>query len=103
MITWVDLDDKKIPCCSPTWKQYGYRMITTKDEKMKPVYHCMASVSTSCLIWIYPETIGMKQCEMLKDAITSLCAQGNAGLRANLTFSSTVDTLKLPKIKTKIT
>ena len=61
-------------------------MITTKDKKMKPVYHCMASVSTSCLIWIYPETIGMKQCEMMKDAITALCPHGNAALRANLVF-----------------
>ena len=86
MITWVDLDDEKIPCCSPTWKQYGYRMITTNDKKQKPVYHCMESVSTSCLIWIHPEKIGMKQCEMMKDAITALCPQGNAALRANLTF-----------------
>ena len=86
MITWVDLDDEKLPFGSPTWKDYGYRMMTTKDKKQKPVYHCMASVSTSCLIWIHPKKIGMKQSEMLKEAIISLCPQGQQALQANLTF-----------------
>ena len=86
MTTWVDLDDKKLPYGSPQWKKYDYRMMTTKDKKQKPVFHRMASVSTACLIWINPENIGMRQCEMLKEAITSICPQGNPAIRANLTF-----------------
>ena len=85
-VTWVDLDDEKLPFSSKSWKSYGYRMMTTKEKKQKPVYHCMASVSTACLIWIHPEKIGMKQSEMLKEAITSLCPHGKAALRSNITF-----------------
>ena len=86
MVSWVDLDDDKLPFCSPKWKLYGWRMMTTKEKKQKPVIHCMASVSTACLLWINPENIGMKQSEMLKAAITALCPQGDSAARANLTF-----------------
>ena len=86
MVTWVDLDDEKLPFGSPRWKEYGYRMMTTKDKKQKPVFHCMASVSTACLLWLHPENIGMRQCDMLKETIQSICPQGNTAMRASLTF-----------------
>ena len=80
MVTWVDLNDEKLPFGSPKWKDYGYRMMTTKDKKQKPVFHCMASMSTACLLWIHLENIGTRQSEMLKDAITAICSQYNAAL-----------------------
>ena len=37
-VTWVDLDNKKLPFSSPSWKSYGYRMMTTKEKKNKNQY-----------------------------------------------------------------
>ena len=33
MVSWVDLDDDKLPFCSPKWKLYGWRMMTTIEKK----------------------------------------------------------------------
>ena len=49
--TWVDIDDDKIPHCSKKWKLHGWRTQPTKDKKLKPVIHLMASVSTGWIIW----------------------------------------------------
>ena len=43
----------------------------------------------------------MKQCEMLKDVITALCSQGNAALRANLTFFIACGYLEIAKNQNK--
>ena len=75
--------------------------MTTKDKKQKPVFQCMASVSIACLLWIHSENIGMRQSEMLKDAITAICTQGNAPLRANLTFFIDRAYLELAKNQNK--
>ena len=65
-----------------------------KGEKQKPVVHCMASVSTSCLIWLHPERIDMGQCDMLKDTVTALCPQRNASIRKFFIDHSYLNILK---------
>ena len=46
-VSWVDLDDDKLWYSSPNRKHYGFRMITTQDQKQKPGVHCMASVGAA--------------------------------------------------------
>ena len=44
--SWVDIDDDKVPNCSQKWKEYDMRTVPTKDKKLKPVFHVMATVGT---------------------------------------------------------
>ena len=82
--TWVDIDDDKIPHCSRKWKLHGWKTQPTKDKKLKPVVHLMASVSTGFLIWLCPQKMIFRLSNMLKNAIDTVLPSGNAALRSQL-------------------
>merc|ERR1712060_955138 len=71
-ITWGDMDDDKIPNCSPLWPDYGCRQTPTKDKKLKPVIHLMASVSTGYLIWMCPDTLQTTQSDMVDQLLNQV-------------------------------
>ena len=54
-VSWEDLDNDKLTYTSCSFKKYGMHMMTTADQNHKHVIHCMASVSTGCITWIYPK------------------------------------------------
>jgi hypothetical protein len=58
--TNVDLDDDKINKTLPKWKLHGMQTHSTKDKKMKPVIHTVASIGTGMICVLKPEIIGMK-------------------------------------------
>jgi hypothetical protein len=49
-VSWVDLDDDKLPNTAKIWDAYGIKRIPTKDNKLKPVVHVVASVSTGLIL-----------------------------------------------------
>ena len=71
-VTWVDIDDNKIPKTSPLWKKYGWRQVPTKDMKLKPVFHLMTSVACGFIVWMYPNKTITKLNVMLREAVNAV-------------------------------
>ena len=84
--SWADLDDDKIPNCSPLWKQYGMKMTPTKDKKLKPVFHVMALIGAGYISYVTPDLLHLKLRDMMKKAIKHVTPAGQASLRASLAF-----------------
>ena len=82
--TWVDIDDDKIPHCSKKWKLHGWRTQPTKDKKLKPVIHLMASVSTGWIIWLNPQKMMFRLSDMMKNAIDTVLPSGQVAMRSQL-------------------
>lgn len=85
-VTWVDIDDDKIPNCSPKWKSYGMKTTPTKDKKKKPVFHLMATIGTGHIIYTAPDKLKLKLGDMLRTAINHVSPSDQEGLRALLAF-----------------
>lgn len=75
-ITYADFDDDKHAKGSPLWKSYGLRMTPTKDKKLKPVVHVMASIGSGNILWMCPDKNGLKMSAMLRAAIAHMFPQG---------------------------
>ena len=82
--SWVDIDNDKVPNCSRKWKEYGMRTIPTKDKKLNPVSHVMATVGTGFICWFAPDKLGMRLGDMMRNAIIAVCPSGKPALRASL-------------------
>ena len=74
--SWVDIDDDKLPNTSHAWKQYGFKLTPTKDNKLKPVIHLMATIGGSFICYMKPDTIGLKLSDMIRNAIETVCPDG---------------------------
>ena len=72
-VTWASLDDDKEPYCSCLWSDYGMKQTPTKDKKLKPVFHVMATVGSGHICYLTPDIIGIKLGDMLKTAIQHVC------------------------------
>ena len=83
-VSWVDLDDDKIPHCSPRFKEYGMRMTPTKDKKLKPVFHLAATVGSGSgmICWLHPDTLNLKMSDLLRSTIRHLLPLHQPGMRA---------------------
>ncbi len=57
-------------------------MTPTKDKKLKPVMHVLATDGSGNIIAIYPDKCHMKLSDMLKSAIEHLFPSGQENLRA---------------------
>ena len=49
-VTWGALDDDKIPNTSWLWEKYGIQRTPTKEKKLKPVVHLVASIATGLIL-----------------------------------------------------
>ena len=78
--TWVDIYDDTIPHCSGKWKLHGWRTQPTKDKKLKPVIHLMASVSTGWIIWLSPQKMVFRLSDMLKNTIDTVLLSGQVAM-----------------------
>ena len=85
-VTWVDLDDDKIPKSSPLWKRFGWRLVPTKDMKLKPVFHLMASVACGFIVWMYPNKLITRNNVMLREAVNAVVPSGQPAIRSTLTM-----------------
>ena len=85
-VSWCDLDDDKIPNCSPLWKQYGMKMTPTKDKKLKPVFHVVALIGARYVTYVAPDLLNLKLGKMLETVINHLSPTAQASLRASLAF-----------------
>lgn len=70
--SWVDIDDDKLAYCSRKWPKYGMRTTPTKDKKLKPVIHVMATVGSGFVVFFYADTIFRTQISMMTAAIDAL-------------------------------
>ena len=82
--SWADVDDDKIPNCSPLFKEYGMKMTPTKDKKLKPVFHVMAVIGAGYITYVTPDLVGLKLSEMLKKAIEHVSPNDQKALRATM-------------------
>ena len=65
--SWADIYDNKVPNCSRKWKEYGMRTVPTKDKKLKPVFHVMATVGTGFICWFALDKLGMRLGDMMRN------------------------------------
>ena len=84
--SWVDIDEDKIQNCSRKWKEYIMQTVPTKDNKLKPVFHVIATVGTGFICWFVPDKLGMRLRDMMQNAIIAVCPSGQPALRASLVF-----------------
>ena len=85
-VSWVDLDDDKLPNSSPKWKKFGMRMIPTKDKKLKPVIHIVATVGSGFIIQLFPDKIGSSLAKIMRSSIENLCPSFEPSSRSSLIF-----------------
>jgi hypothetical protein len=71
-VSSVDLDDDKLPFTSYLWTQYGMKRTPTKEKKLKPVFHVIASTGSGQISHICPDVLGLKLSEMLEKVILFL-------------------------------
>ena len=62
------------------------RTVPTKDKKLKPVFHVMATVGTGFICCFAPDKLGMRLGDMMRNAIIAVCLSGQPALRASLAF-----------------
>ncbi len=56
-VRWANIDNDKIPNCSPLWKMYGMKMTPTKDKKLKPVIHVMVLIGDGYVSYVTPDLL----------------------------------------------
>ena len=62
------------------------RTVPTKDKKLNPVFHVMATVGTVFICWFAPDKLGMRLGDMMRNAIIDVCPYGQPALRVSLAF-----------------
>ena len=67
-------------------KRYGWRLVPTKDMKLKPVFHLMASVACGFIVWMYPNKSITRLNVMLRDAVNAVVPSGQPSIRSTLTM-----------------
>ena len=85
-VTWVDVDDDKLPNSSKTWIHYGMRMTPTKDKKLKPVVHVACAVGTGFIVSLIPDTHDLTLADMMNQVITTLSEGQTASSKALMCF-----------------
>ena len=83
--SWVDIDDDKLNHSSKNFPKYGYRVTPTKDKKLKPVIHVMATVGSGFIVFFYADTLFRTLISMLTTVIEALKA-ANIHLQQLLLF-----------------
>ena len=71
-VSSVDLDDDKLPFTSFLWTQYGMKRTPTKEKKLKPVIHVVATTGSGQIAYICPDILGLKLSEMIEKVILFL-------------------------------
>ena len=85
-VLWVDIDDDKLPDSSSRWKLYGLRMTPTKDNKLEPIAHVMATIGSGNICWMFPDKLPLKLVDISKPVITHILPSRQESQRALLDF-----------------
>ena len=85
-VSWVDIDDNKLPDSSSRWKLYGLRMTPAKDNKLEPIAHVMATIGSGNICWMFPDKLPLKLVDILKPVITHVLPPGQESQCALLDF-----------------
>ena len=71
-ISFVDIDDDKLPYCSRLWPEYGMKRTPTKAKKLQPVMHITCTTGSSHICHITPDVLDLKLADMLRQTIKEL-------------------------------
>ena len=58
--------------------------MATKDKKLKPVFHLMASIACGFIVWMYSNKSITKLNVMLREAVNSVVPFGQPAMRSTL-------------------
>ena len=72
-------------------------MTSTKDKKLKPAFHLMATIGSGHICYMNPEKLQLKLCEMLRSAILHVSPSGQPSHRALFAFFIDCGYMKLVK------